>query len=413
MRRREITKTSYELLGPLFYRFLFKLYLSQASYNKDDTSLLFLARGGIRIRFFYEQFLKKNNLESPLDYSDFYVSRMAIIKANMLSNYEAVYRDFLKEYSWFSISEGIRAFFGDHVYDYWSDIDVSLNPEQRLDQDTLNRLIWDNTESADYLRRILQKQQKWYLEYLNEKVKKNKHVVLVDTGWSGSILNYMQCLDKKREYTAQYFGRYNYGLGELPWFNKIIGVELEGNDFDRKRPVTALFTNRHLIEGLCEIRWPSVTGYKKVEGGLVEPNDGFADEYSVKPLPEEPQAYGVMQYILDAKDGLNIEKIHISGEQASKLLCRRLMYPTKKDIYYFSFNTRSADFGKDLDVDMLIKPTQSIFKFSEKLKHIKNSLWPLGQIVLEFPLTYKIIQFLYHRRRRLMSIYNFKSHLGG
>jgi len=400
----KISKANHDLLGPLFYRFLFKLYLSQTVYDSSDTILLFLARGGIRIRAFYERFLAANELESPILYSDFYISRMAVIKASMFSNYEAVYQDFLGEYFCFSLSKTVSTFFGQYAHDTWVKMPGAGDPNIPLAQSSLNQLIWAHTESADYVRRLLLEQQEWYFEYLKEIVGKKKNVIVVDTGWSGSILNYMQGLDRARDYTALYFGRYNYGKSALPWFDRVVGVEVEGHDFKRKNPVTAVFLNRHLIEGLCEICWPSVTGYQKMENGLLGPSGGFVPEELVSPLPEEAQAYGVMKYISEGEDGFDIQKIHISGERAARQLCRRLMYPGKDDLTFFSVETRSADFGKELDVPVFITPIRNVFDLKMKLENIKNSLWPTGQITLEFPKIHRIVQFLYHRRNRLLSL---------
>jgi hypothetical protein len=400
-----ISKANHDLLGPLFYRFLFKLYLTQVAYDSNDTAILFLARGGLRIRAYYQRFLEANKLESPIPYWDFYVSRMALIKASMISHYENIKNDFLTEYCQFSPGEVVSSFWGKPVYDAWVNMPGARDPHIYLDQDSLNALLWTDSESSDFLRRILLDQQKLYFEYLNEIIGGKKNLITVDTGWSGSIFNYMQSLDNEHNYTGQYFGRYSYGKGELPWFNKLIGVEVEAPNFNRKKPVTALFLNRHLIEGLCEIRWPSVTGYQRLENGRSGPIEGLASEEFVLPLPEEPQAYGVMRYISEAKDGIDIQKIHESGENAVGQLCRKLMYPSKEDLEIFSVETRSADFGKNLDVPVFIAPIRDVFDLKLKVENIKNSLWPVGQITLEFPKTHRIIQFLYHRRYWFLGLF--------
>ena len=393
-----ISKPNHDLLGPLFYRFLFKLYLTQFAYDSNDTGILFLARGGLRIRTYYQRFLEANKLESQIPYEDFYVSRMALIKASMISLYEIVRHEFLREYCQFSLGQVVSSFWGKPAYAVWGKMPGASDHHIYLDQNSLCQLLWSDTESADYLRQLLLEQQELYLEYLKEALGEKRNVIVVDTGWSGSILNYMQSLDKEREYTAQYFGRYNYGQSELPWFNKVVGVEVEAHDFNRKKPVTALFLNRHLIEGLCEIRWPSVTGYQRMENGRPGPIEGFAPEECVSPIPGEAQADGVMKYIGEAKDGLDIQKIHEAGETAARQLCRRLMYPNKGDLKIFSVETRSADFGKNLDVPVFLAPSRNLFGLQMKLKNIKDSLWPVGQITLEFPKTHRIIQFVYHRQ---------------
>lgn len=400
----KIIRANYNLVGPLFYRFLFKLHMTHAAYDPEDTVVLFLSRGGIRMRYFYELFLQRNGLKSAIPYSDFYVSRMAVIKANMIANYELVYQDFLNEYYGYTIGDAVHTFFGNDVYVRWDKMHAPQDKGTLLNQDTLNLLLWGDTESADYLRRVLYEQNELYLKYLREIAGEKKNIVIVDTGWSGSILTYMDNLDPEREYTALYFGRYNYGKDEPGWFNKIVGVEAEDRDFNLNKPETALFLNRHLIEGLSEIRWPSVDGYQMGADDSVEPLIGFAPQEMVIPLVDEAQAYGVMKYIFDAGDRLDIHKIHESGDRAARLLCRRLMYPGRDDLAFFSVATRSADFGKELDVPMFLPPIRNIFNFKKKLNNIKISLWPSGQVTVEFPLTHCVLQYIYHRRKRFRGI---------
>src|SRR5690606_2417371 len=140
------------------------------------------------------------------------------------------------------------------------------------------------------------------------------------------------------------------------------------------------FLNRHLIEGLCEIRWPSVTGYQLNAEGGVESYEGPAPESHVMPDDSEPHASGVFQYLKEAENGMNYEAINLKADHVARLLKKRLMYPAQKDLPLLSVPTRSADFGKELDVPFFAEPVRPAFRFRSKLRQVRNSLWKPGQL---------------------------------
>jgi hypothetical protein len=397
---------NHDLLGPIFYRFCYKLYLSKRCHPANDSKFLFLSRGGVRLRALYESFLNVNGLGSPVPYEDFYVSRMSLIKASLHHAYEEVVGDFLKEYAWFNADQTFRAFLQPDQYRQWQKCEHDYDLNEVLDRELIDRIVWGGSHASVYLRSILEEQHATYQQYLQQVLGARKHVLLVDTGWSGSILKFMQCLDPERDYTALYFGRYNYGKPDPIWFNRVVGVEVQHPGFDRKIPITSIFLNRHLIEGLCEIRWPSVTGYQVHTGGKVESYEGVPPESQVKPDGTEPHALGVFQYIEQADVGMNYEAINNKADDAARLLKKRLMYPSRSDLPLLSVPTRSADFGKDIDVPFLAEPIRPLYRLRAKLRQSKNALWQPGQLALEFGWLRIPAQFLYHRRITIIAILN-------
>ncbi len=125
-----------------------------------------------------------------------------------------------------------------------------------------------------------------------------------------------------------------------------------------------------------------------------------AEEDKIAPIENEPQAFGVAKYIKNAENGLDIEKIHRSALNASKRIEWRMIYPTKKDTIAFSVQTRSADFGKDLDVPVFRPKEKGLWNFREKIRNVNESLWPNGQICREFSFARIPIQFIYARPER-------------
>lgn len=393
-----IRKINHDLLGPIFYRFCYKLYLGQRCQPAGDSSVLFLSRGGIRLRAFYEAFLNVNRLESPRPYDDFYVSRMAAIKVNFVEHYGLVVDDFLREYAYFSVDDTLKAFLQPNEYSAWRSCDSDFDSAQRLDRPLMDQVLWGVSAASQYLRKVLQGERDNYLRYLDEVLGGHRHVMVVDTGWSGSILRYMQAADPGREYTALLFGRYNYGNASPPWFAQVVGVEVQHMDFDPAMPITSIFLNRHVIEGACEIRWPSVTGYRIGGRNSVESHEGAAPADRILPDDSEPHACGILAYIREGRSGLNFELIDCSADRAAKKLCRRLMYPRKMDVLALSMEARSADFGKNINVPYFVQYTHTGLTFREKLKRSRKSLWPAGQLALDFPVFRILAQYIYHKR---------------
>lgn len=395
---------NHDLLGPLFYRFCYKLYLSQRCQPQESTHLLFLSRGGVRLRAFYEAFLERNKLAHAVPYSDYYVSRMALIKANLRWSYDLVKEDFLAEYACFTVDAAMKAFLQPRQYQQWRRQESNINPQATLSPATLDSVIQGTSASAGYLRAVLEQEHRDYTQYLNETVGDRKNLLLVDTGWSGSILKYMRNLDGQRSYTALFFGRYNYTKLDPPWFNQVVGLEVQHSGFDRRFPETAIFLNRHLIEGACEIRWPSATGYRAGADQRVATHQGAAPESRILPNDTEPHAEGILRYLRAAPGGMNYEIIEREANRAAKRLCRKLMYPARTDLPMLSVPARSADFGKDLDVPFFSDPVKPFYRLRDKVRACKNSLWPTGQMAIEFGGLRLLAQFLYHQARTVRGV---------
>lgn len=391
--REQIRKSNGALLGPLFYRFCYKLYLAQCCQPENSTMLLFLSRGGIRLRLFYEAFLSANGLRPPCPYQDFYVSRMALIKAGLMFSYERVKGDFLSEYSHFTVRASMEAFLQPDQYQKWRELDPCCDVEEVINGEVMDELFRADGAGPEYLREVLKEEFEKYKKYLSDTVAGHRNLILVDTGWSGSILKYMRALDDDAEYTAWFFGRYNYTKADPDWFSHVVGLEVQNHSFDRRKPITSIFLNRHLIEGLCEIRWPSVTGYRRNPGGEVESYEGFAPASSVVPDDSEPHAQGILLYLQSAQNGMNYEAINHDANKAARQLCRRLMYPSKRDLPLFSVLARSADFGKNLDVPFFLEPVKPGYRLKAKVRACRESLWPTGQMAIEFGAFRLVAQF--------------------
>lgn len=384
-------------LAAVFHRFLLKLHLAQLTYDPGDTVVLFLARGGIRLRLFYQDFLAGTGLPAPLPFTDCYVSRMSLIKAALLDHYEAVYEDLVREYPGVPVDRVVAQFFGADVHARWQPLADPALRHRPLDLAALQQALWGSDSAADLLRRECKDQAQLFAQYRGELAGDRRRVVVVDTGWAGSILSYLQLLDPAREYTALYFGRHNYGRPTPAWYPQVVGVAVESERIWAGRPETALLAYRHLIESICEIRVPSVTGYRRTGAGTVAPLPGAATAEQVAPQPTEPLAVAIRAHLRAGGDGTDPAAVDRAARRAHRLLWRALMYPSVAQVPAFTVPPRSADFGKDLAVPVVVPPAPA-WRRRVKRRRVDVSLWPAGQVALEYPRTRAWRQFRLHHR---------------
>jgi hypothetical protein len=330
---------------------------------------------------------------------------MSVFKASLLDRTQYVSTQIAKEFAWQNVQNSIHMLIPSDIFNEWQNL---LSTDQKkywsekiIEPSDICSLISaekaSNHPLIDYFRK-----QKIFLErHMHETIREHKQALLVDTGWSGSIVDSLQTAFPDISMMAHFFGRYNYGAPPLPWFPQVIGIELEADGYDFRHPVTSIFLHRHLIEGVCEVRWRSVEGYSlNNELQLVEPEGGFMPESARRPNHQEPLAAGVERYLCECKSGLRAARIHQNAHQAALKLRRLICYPKPKEVRSITVSHRSADFGKELDVPVLSEPAP-LNKLRQKFNQIHHGLWPQGQIALEFPRLHPLMQYLYLNRKQL------------
>ena len=72
---------SKNILGPIFYEFCHLLHKEITNNYNDSYIILYMARGGLRLRYLYQLYRKLNNLKCNLTEKDLYISRLACTKS--------------------------------------------------------------------------------------------------------------------------------------------------------------------------------------------------------------------------------------------------------------------------------------------------------------------------------------------
>lgn len=378
----------YHVLGPIFYSFSYKLWVNQQVWTDRDSFTLFLSRGGLRLRYVYRLFLEKNDLEAPLPEDDFYVSRMSLLKASYVKTPEKTSILLQREYNSMFVTEAMSCLLPKAVFDSWiaclSLSELEEYKTRTISADYLRSFVMPNHSGYQVLGSYLNSHTQDLRRHLDEIRKENSHVIMVDTGWSGTILRECRDLFPDIKFYGHFFGRSSFSSQVPEHFSCLQGVGFEANKYQWSYPLSSILLHRHLIEGIFEPKWSSVEGYLVDDSqDLVIPENGLIPEHIRKPNPEEQFLKGICDYISKSTLNLNASEIQMKENAAASRLRRFILFPNLKQVKFLTVETRSADFGKDLDVPVL-KFDAEVQGISRKLNRIRNSLWPNGQAAIEF-----------------------------
>ena len=392
------TQFGLEVLGPLIERFCYKLWLGEKYHHENNTVVLFLARGGLRIRLYYKLFLTKYNLSSRLVHNDLLVSRLAVHKAALICNEESSIESIAQEFAWSSVLESIQAIFGTQTTREWLNLltqdEIEAFGQEYMSSSKLRTILDNQSKPNSVLVKHLNDHFNMFHKHVDQQTLGRKNLLLVDTGWSGSIIRSIKTLLPEKNILACFYGKYSYGKPITKgWYNDILGLEAEGIKYQRTKPGSSIFLHRHLLEGLCEVNWPSVTGYKETEIGQIVSSQGPFKETLRSPQLDDKLGQGVIQYLKQKRSHESYVCLD-AGRAAVTKLNRAIIFPNHL-MTSLTFDSRSADFGKNLEVPVLLPPARP-YQIRRKIANIKDSLWTSAQITKEFPMIYPVLQLIYY-----------------
>lgn len=375
-----------DVLGPVFALFCYRLYAHLAVYRERRAAALFVARGGLRLGHWFGLFLKAHGLASPIPTGAVHLSRLVTMKAGLKNAPDAMASQIAAEFQGWSSEDALRCVLPEAVWRAWRDAAGEAAARRPFTGPALAGALAARDTAGAVLADYVAEQNALLREHLMEACGGQRMEMLlpVDTGWSGSIVAALQAALPEQAIRALFFGRYNYGRPPPPVFAHIVGLMAEGDGYDPRRPLTAVFRHRHLIEGLCEIRWPSATGFRRDEQSRCQPETGVPPAGLVPPADDEPMARGVSAYLEGASGRLEPDRLVRAAARAARRLQRAIRYPSATEAPKLTVPVRSADFGKTLLVPVLLPPATDP---EGKQRNIARSLWAEGQIAVDFPWT--------------------------
>lgn len=386
-------------LGAIMYEFCCRLYWACSTYDSNSDALLFMSRGGLRLQYLFEKFLKVNNLEFDIACYPFWISRFAAVKLSFNTNPEWAIATFIREFSHTNCNALARAVLPVELFkdkeELLKTIPKSLG-ESPVTRESFYELYSDSTPFGRALKKHLDEQSEWGNGYLKDNFGTYKRLHTVDTGWFGSTLGTLQAGCRDWHWDALYFGRWNY-RDEEPWyFNDIVGLMIDAKGLKGKRPMDILLEYHHLIEAILEPDMPSVE-YFTNDGGNNASKMNW--EAAIASMDNELWA-GVLKYF-DSKPSIELSTIVSNSTKGLKLLKRAIRYPSKAEALCMQVPARSADFGKNERTAIFAKCE---YKSSLKtyLWDVGRSLWPAGKIAVSGKRAILLQQALWHFAKKVL-----------
>jgi glycosyltransferase involved in cell wall biosynthesis len=373
------THIGFNLLGPVFLKYLLKLHSSICQLDNDETVFLFCARAGIRINDLYKIFLLRRDDVRSAPKKLFWSSRIGVAKGVYLRQPRQCIDVIAAQYYNLPVRNLVEGLFR---YNLNRLKGLSLEGED-LKAHGFNFAGWLTVKSpvqkavGSYLTDCSQA----FETYLYQLVAGKKRVVLVDSGWGGTMQSLLSSAFLEVQWKGLYFGRTFLPQHDPSISPDAVGLMFESEEYDSNIPESAFVRHRHLIESILESNGPSIEEipakpFKRVADALIKRN---LDEAL---LSADDALYASVVRYVEENAGSSLSSIYSRHRVAIRELERIITSPTREEAEALRCRPRSADFGKTDLVDVLIKPTPHTDEDIER--RIQSALWTEGQIALEY-----------------------------
>lgn len=366
------------LLGPVVHKYL--LALDQYIRYLDDgqTSFLFMSRAGVHIHELYSIYLNARGLAMPAAAQMFWASRLSVCKGAFQRS-ELARRTLAKEFQHTPVSMVVSS-----LLRQFPEVLETLNldrPEHKAHGHVFPGWVDGPTPEARRMREFLGEWGQALDEYIGELAGANSRLVIVDSGWQGTSQQILKQVYPDYDWLGLYLGRIGFNAAEGSTLASIIGLLFESDRYVPSNPASAIILHRHLIENLFESDGDSI---EEIPAGFSkDAADRLIASHTVdrsQPSTEGGLYEEVVQYIkLHAAEP--VSRTMAAYEGVAEAFAKALAFPTRSQALSFSGKERSADFGRADRVPVLVTPCEQ----TSVDQRIGRSLWPAGQIAIEFP----------------------------
>ncbi|MGE0725141.1 MAG: hypothetical protein AB7O45_12245 [Alphaproteobacteria bacterium] len=369
------------VLGPIFAQFCQRLHLATLAFDGREARLLFVARGGLRLRYLYERWCARTGTRPALPVGDLMISRVAAAKACLVARFDAVAPVLVQEFRNGSLGYMLRCLLRERL-----DPAPPILAHCPASVDAFRAAYRGDDALGETLRAYFAEQAALFETYIEDALDGARTPVLVDTGWTGSTQALLMDRFPDLDWHGLYFGRWDYGRGPGRHFGHMFGVSLDSLEPGANRAGQALFHYHHLIEDPLEIEVPSVEGYRHgagAGGSRAEPDVPPFDPAVLAPHADGPLFEGIVAHLDDPATPLDFLSVERSAYAAYRRLRRMILWPRAAELPAMVVRPRSADFGRTLTVPVLVRlPDRSLVR---KLKSVATALWRPGQFAVTFP----------------------------
>ena len=364
-----------EVLAPILHQWMLRLHDQICQLDDGDTAFVFCARAGQRIMRLYELWLAGQEHAHWAQTRMFWMSRVSICKGVWARNPDRAGRVFAREYHDTDMGALMRGLMRHHPERL-----KGLRLEGLPPGGQFTDWIKGKGRAQAVLRDYLQDCGPALDMTLAEVTGGARRVVLIDSGWQGTAQSLLHHAFPDREFLGLYFGRMlgpNHDPAIAP---DVVGLMFERDHYDPQVPLSAVTAHYHVIETLLEPNGPSIE--ELPAGPFAEVAERLIDANRAAPV--DPVADAMW---LEAEGWMRTHasvapaQVMARAEAAAGELARLLITPSRDEALALVCKDRSADFGKALEVPVLIDPASPDHDSYDQ--RVAEALWKPGQIALE------------------------------
>ena len=398
--RKQRREYGHHVLGPIVEWYLYRLDAHLQVLADRGALSLFVARAGIRIEELYNIYLANRGRVPSPDHHMLWASRILFCKTFALAAPEEVDTQLHRNFRGKSVGDLLNAMFR-HEPEMAQSLDLNDNglhlPADRFScADLAGSLAMNNQKVvAGYLEQYARMGGDYLADLGYEK---GRPVVLIDSGWQGSMHLLAQAGLAPSTVESLYFGAMPIDEDcAVP--RGITGLLFETGEYDLSRPETSLVHYRHLIESVFEANVESAEtlALNSTKSGFlskapfrrrstdVSDLDVFCPQQDVD-RPDEHRGLdalylGVRDYLREPGERTPAT-LATRFEVAASELAAAITYPTELAVEVLSAGSRDADFGR---AGGMTVPMPAVDRNSSDTpqRRVVDSLWPQAQAVIE------------------------------
>ncbi|WP_138468403.1 glycosyltransferase family A protein [Poseidonocella sp. HB161398] len=366
-----------DVLGPILLHWIAQLDRKLRFLDaRDPAKVLFCTRAGKRIK---QQLDLYAGPDLAYEAADFGISRISAVKAGLgyLKDFDLAFRVSQESFGGTPMGDVCAAFLKNFAAPHDPRLQELKALRGEFRGDNFRVLLAANDEASRWFRDYFEKSHDALCRQIEALKGDKSQLVLVDTGWKGSIQRMLQATFPEERFAGVYFGV----MDDAPMAERY-SVMFDATGYRKGHPETALAVHRHLIESLYEPLAPSV---EEIEGG---PCAEIAARQMAAVMGEDP-AKGARsdQIFLDVLDYTEIhrsdplDRIYEKSHAAMAELERIILFPEPGEVADFQGKPRSADFGREGFVPVI----RDLDDGTSPEMRVSRSLWQPGQIALEYP----------------------------
>lgn len=373
--RAEAQRFGEAALGPIFADFCMRLWLHQRFLSqRNDATLLFCARGGLRLRLLYQRFLERTELPALLPSADVMISRVVAARTTVAHPGEALLAELGREFEGRPMLEVASAL-------AQRDFDLPPDWQRPFEARLFTRLLAARDAGTLALRQQIAAQDELFREHLEDLTQGRRQIVLCDTGLYGSTVRLLRDGIPQKRWLCLQFARSNYKQLPTPHFDCTRGLVVESDIYKPWRIETASLRFWQLIEAALEPALPSVTSFVRPLAGAAPVSNLEGEGWRSRVEdPGQGLFAGALAHF-DRLDANSPMRIAADARKAWLLFRKTVIWPDQAALDALDLGNRSRDFGRSEQVSQFAGEDGG----AGPLARVRRSLWREGAIMRVFP----------------------------